>query len=260
MNEKMAAPAAKEEIAGAPGIWFRDPLGTGQCPGCHYPILQRLVSEVLEDMNLADKTIGCSGAGCISLFFFALKVDSTYSAHGRVPDVCTAIKRVRPDALVLSVQGDGDTIAIGTEAIIQAAARGEKFTVIMANNGCYGNTGGQMAPTTLLGQATTTSSQGRDPEFHGYPIRTAELLATLDGVAYIARGSLHSFAHYQRTKKYIRTAFQKQLDKVGFSFVEVISACPPNWKKTPLECLDWIEENAVPAFPLGEIKNVDRLP
>jgi 2-oxoglutarate ferredoxin oxidoreductase subunit beta len=255
----MAKGTSLRQVVGVPKLWFRDPVGAGLwCPGCHAPLVQRLVCEVLEEMGLEGRAIGNSGAGCISLFFFALKIDSTYSAHGRVPDVMTAIKRLRPHCLVFSVQGDGDTFAIGTEAVIQTAARGEKITVIMTNNGCYGNTGGQMAPTTVLGQKLSTCSNGRNSELHGYPIRACELLATLEGTVYCARGAVNNPVNYRRTKGFIKTAFEKQLNNEGFSFVEILCVCPPNWHMTPLESLQWLEEKIIPQMPLGVIKDERR--
>jgi 2-oxoglutarate ferredoxin oxidoreductase subunit beta len=187
-------------------------------------------------------------------------VDWVFGAHGRPGDIATAIKRVSQGKLIVfTYQGDGDCMAIGTEATIHAACRGERISVIMVNNGNYGTTGGQMAPTTLIGQRTTTTPYGRDVKRDGYPMYAPELLAVMRGVAYSARGAVNSPANYQRTKGYIRTAFQKQLDDVGFSFVEILSACPPDWHLTPIQCLKRIEEEIIPQFPLGEFKNVDRI-
>ena len=182
------------------------------------------------------------------------------AAHGRCPDAATGIKRIyhgRP--IVFTIQGDGDCIAIGTESLIHSGARSEKITVIMVNNGNYGTTGGQLAPTTVTGQVTTTTPEGRDPNRDGYPIHAAELVAQIKGTVYSARGAVNTPANFQRTEKYVKTAFQKQIDNVGFSFVEILSACPAGWRKTPLESLKWIEERMIPEFPLGEFKNIDRI-
>lgn len=245
-------------MVGTPRLWVRDPLGSSQCPGCHYPIIQRLFCEVVDEMGIAGDIVASAGAGCACVFFLAMELDSNISAHGRPPDVATAMKRLLPQHIVLTVQGDGDAMAIGTEPLIHAAARAERITVLMLNNCGYAMTGGQMAPTTLLGQHTTTTPGGRKAELHGFPIQTAELLATIRGVVYSARGSVHTPANYQLTKKYVRTAIQKQIDDAGFSFVEIISACPPNWHLSPLESLGFIEEKVIPQFPLGEFKNVDK--
>lgn len=249
---------SRKVVSSNPDIWIREPMCGLYCQGCGYPILQRIMGELLEEMSLTDKAVGCAGAGCVWCFFQALKIDAHHGAHGRPPDVATAIKRLKPHLFVFTVQGDGDAMAIGTEALIQAAARSEKLTVIMANNGGYGNTGGQMAPTSLLGQVTTTTPTGRDPNAHGFPIHTAELMAQLDGVCYSARTALTSPAHYTKTKKVIRTAFQKQLDGAGFSFVELLLPCPTNWHLSPVHSMKWIEERVIPQFPLGEFKNVSK--
>lgn len=252
----MSAVANRVLTAGTPSLWIREPMCSLYCQGCGYPILQRLLCDLMEEMSIGGKAIGCAGAGCVATFFQALNIDAHHGAHGRPPDVATAIKRLRPEAFVFTVQGDGDAIAIGTEPLIQSAARGENITIIMANNGGYGNTGGQMAPTTLLGQVTTTTPEGRKDALHGFPIRVAELMVLLDGVCYSARGSLTSPAHYTRTKKYVKTAFQKQLEGAGLGFVEVLLPCPTNWHLGPLESMKWIEERVMPQFPLGEFKNV----
>ncbi len=197
--------------------------------------------------------------GCHTITGFLVDFDAVLVAHGRAPDVASAIKRTLwGEPIVVTIQGDGDCIAIGIESFIQAAARAERITIIMANNGTYGTTGGQMAPTTIMGQVTTTTPEGRE-EVHGYPIHAAELVAGITGVVYSARGALTTPANYQRTKKYVKNALQKQIDNVGFSFVEILTACPPNWHLPSLDCLGWIEEKMIPAFPLGEFKNVDRI-
>ena len=214
--------------------------------------------ELIEEMEMEDRAVGVAGVGCGFFFNLVMNIDGINTAHGRPPDVATGIKRARPDLLVFTIQGDGDCIAIGAGSLINAAARAERITVIMVNNGNYGTTGGQMAPTTLLGQVTTTTPQGRMPRT-GYPIHVPELLSSIKGVAYCARGALNSPANYQRTKRYIRKALEKQLRDVGFSFVEVLSACPPTWHLSPVESLKWIEEKMIPEFPLGEFKDVEEI-
>jgi len=247
------------KVTGMPSLWVQRPIVIPFCQGCQHGSIGRLICENVEEMGLDDRAILVGGVGCHAVISFMVDFDSVQTAHGRPPDVASAIKRVLPgEPIVMTVQGDGDALSIGTEPLIQAAARAEKITVIVANNGCYGTTGGQMAPTTLIGQKTTTTPEGRNA-IHGFPIRAAELLAGLQGVAYSARGTVSTPANYQRTKKYIKAALQKQVDGVGFSFVEIITACPPNWHLSPLECLRWIDEKVVQQFPLGEFKNVDSL-
>jgi 2-oxoglutarate ferredoxin oxidoreductase subunit beta len=214
-----------------------------------------LLAEVIEELDIGGNTIGVSGVGCSTRMLLPLDIDGITTAHGRPPDVATAIKRsLRPEPIVFTLQGDGDSIAIGAGSLLSAALRGEQFTIIMLNNAIYGTTGGQMAPTTLLGQVTTTTPQGRQSDA-GFPAHVPELLAGIPGVAYAARGTVHTPASYQRTRKYLKTAFQTQIDKVGLSFVEILVACPPNWHLSPIECLTWIEEKMIAEFPLGEFKN-----
>jgi len=228
------------------------------CPGCQHPTAGRIVAEVLEELGIDGKTIAVMGVGCAGGLLFGTNIDLTLPAHGRAPDAASAIKRCRPDTIVWTMQGDGDCIAIGAGPLIGALTRNEKITIIMCNNTNYGTTGGQLAPTTLMGQVTPTSPYGRNAASEGYTVHTAELVATFPGCAYSARGALTSPDNYQRTKKYINTSFQKQIDNVGLSFVEVITACPVNWHKTPVECLKWIEDELLAEFPLGEFKNVQR--
>ncbi|GAG07443.1 unnamed protein product, partial [marine sediment metagenome] len=225
------------------------------CPGCQTPVVARIIAEAFDELGIGDKAIMVAGVGCHGMLLGGVALDRVHALHGRGPDVATGIKRNLPDIIVFTVQGDGDCIAIGAGSLIGAATRGEKITIIMINNTNYGTTGGQLAPTTLVGQVTTTTPQGRDPNVEGYPAHAAELVATFKGVSYSARGALHTAANYQRTKGYIKTAFQKQLDGLGLSFVEVITACPPNWHLTPVQSLAWIKEQVVPEFPLGEFKN-----
>ncbi len=248
----------KQKVAGWP-LLRPSTSGVSYCPGCGYPMVERAIAEVLEDMELAGKTIGIGGAGCHSgLAMRAAETDGMTVPHGRACDIATGMKRYRPDRLIYTVQGDGDAIAIGAEGLINAAGRSEKFTVIMLNNANFGNTGGQMAPTTLTGQVTSTTLGGRT-EYFGYPIHVAELLATVKGVAYAARTTVSSPAGLQRTKRYIKTALQKQIDKVGFSFVEILSMCPADWHLTPFEAIKFLDEKLIGEYPLGEFKNVDKI-
>ncbi len=253
----------KDKVTGRPAIfvreWFADYLWDLFCPGCQIPVAARIIAETLEELGIGDKAIMVGCVGCSGILIGGFDLDKVSPAHGRGPDVATAIKRIYPDTIVFTVQGDGDCIAIGAGPFVGALTRGEKITIIMLNNTNFGTTGGQLGPTTIIGQVTTTSPEGRNPDLEGYPVHTAELAATFKGVAYSARGSLHTPAEYRRTKGYIKTAFQRQLDGVGLSFVEVISACPPNWHLTPVQSLAWIEEKVIPEFPLGEFRNVTHI-
>ncbi|MGR6835243.1 thiamine pyrophosphate-dependent enzyme [Syntrophomonas erecta] len=225
------------------------------CPGCNHGIIHRLCAEVVQEMGLQKKTIGVGSVGCGVFSYEYFNIDGIGPSHGRAPAVATGVKRVHPDRLVFTYQGDGDLAAIGTTEMVHSAVRGENITVIFVNNTLYGMTGGQMAPTTLMGQKTTTTPLGRTREQAGYPFKVAEMLATLDGSAYIARTAVFSPAQVTRTKKAIRRAFETQLDGLGFSMVEVLSACPTNWGLSPLAALKFVEEKMVPVYPLGELKS-----
>lgn len=246
----------KEIVSPAPKTVIVPPPG---CPGCQHPTIGRIIAEVLDELDIADNVIGVTGIGCNAGAIALLNIDVLLGAHGRPPDEATAIKRLCPDAIVFTIQGDGDCISIGAGPFIGALTRGEKITIIMCNNANYGTTGGQQAPTTLINQVTTTTSDGRKAATGGYPAHTAELAAVFKGVAYSARGALNNPANYQRTKKYVKKAFQKQLDGVGLSFVEILSACPPNWHMSPAESLKWINEEMLAEFPVGEFKDVDQI-
>ena len=249
----------KERVAGKTRLWIARPVVIPFCSGCQHSLIGKVICETVEELGIEGRAILVGGVGCHAVISFLVDFDGVQVAHGRAPDVASAMKRVlRGKPIIITIQGDGDCIAIGTEPFIQAAARGERITVIMANNAVYGTTGGQMAPTSIMGQTTATTPEGRQ-EVHGYPIHAAELIVGLKGVAYSARGAFTTPANYQRTKNYVKTALQKQIDDVGFSFVEILSACPPNWHLNPVECVEWIEERMIPEFPLGEFKNVDRL-
>lgn len=226
------------------------------CPGCGHGIVHRLVAEVLEEMELLPIAVGVAPVGCAVFAYNYFNCDMFEAAHGRAPAVATGIKRVHPNFAVFTYQGDGDLASIGTAEIVQAAHRGEKITAIFINNAIYGMTGGQMAPTTLVGQKTTTSQKGRDKEHCGSPIRMAEMLATIEGSAYIERTAVNNTANIIKTKKAIRKAFEAQMARKGFSMVEVLSTCPTNWGKSPVESMTWLEENMIPYYPLGVFKEV----
>ncbi len=227
---------------------------THYCPGCTHGVAHRLVAEVLEEMGLIDRTIGVAPVGCAVFAYNYFDTDFVEAPHGRAPAMATGIKRVLPDRIVFTYQGDGDLASIGMGEIVHAAARGENLTVIFINTANYGMTGGQMAPTTLPGMKTTSSPSGRDVETQGYPIRMAEMLATLDGVGYCVRRSLHDPKNIRLSKKAIRLAFETQARGLGFSIVELLSTCPTNWGMTPVESLKFVEQHMVPAFPLGDYK------
>ncbi len=224
------------------------------CPGCTHGTAHRLVAEVLEEMNVLDRTIGVAPVGCSVFAYNYIDTDFVEAAHGRAPAMATGIKRVLPDRIVFTYQGDGDLASIGMAEIVHAAARGENITVIFINTAIYGMTGGQMAPTTLPGMKTTSSPKGRDVESQGFPIRMAEMLATLDGAGYIVRRSLHDPKNIRLAKKAIRTAFETQLHGLGFSMVELLSTCSTGWGVSPVESLTWLEEHMIPAYPLGDYK------
>jgi 2-oxoglutarate ferredoxin oxidoreductase subunit beta len=230
---------------------------THYCPGCTHGIIHRLVAEAIDELDILDRTIGVAPVGCAVLAYDYFECDMQEAAHGRAPAVCTGIKRVLPDAIVFSYQGDGDLASIGAAEIVHAAARGENITVIFVNNGIYGMTGGQMAPTTLIGHKTTTSPYGRDAAVQGYPLRIAEMLATLEGPAYIERVSVHTPQHVNRAKRAIKRAFANQVERKGFSIVEVLSTCPTNWGMTPVEALQRVADEMIPYYPLGVFKDID---
>ncbi|MFP4456809.1 MAG: thiamine pyrophosphate-dependent enzyme [Clostridia bacterium] len=227
------------------------------CPGCTHGIIHRLVAEAIDDLDIRKKTIGVAPVGCSVFAYNYFNCDMHEAAHGRAPAVATGIKRSLPESIVFTYQGDGDLASIGTAEVIHAAARNENMTVIFINNAIYGMTGGQMAPTTLENQKTTTSPYGRDVSKVGQPIKMSEMLATLEGPAYIARTTVHNNKGINRTKKAIKKAFKNQVDKKGFSMVEVLSTCPTNWGMTPIESMKWVEDNMVKQFPLGVYKDIE---
>jgi len=231
-----------------------DPRVTHYCPGCTHGVAHRLVAEVLDEMGETGNTIGVASVGCSVFAYNYFDIDFVEAAHGRAPAMATGVKRVYPDRMVFTYQGDGDLASIGMGEIVGAASRGEGLTVIFINNANYGMTGGQMAPTTLPGQKTTSSPTGRDTQRQGYPIQTAELLSTLEGSAYVVRRSLHSSREIRRAKKAIRTAFEVQKNGLGFSLVELLSTCPTNWGMTADQARTWIVEHMLDYYPLGDYK------
>jgi len=224
------------------------------CPGCTHGIIHRLIAECIEELGQSDNCIGVAPVGCAVLAYDYFNCDMSEAAHGRAPAVATGIKRVHPDKLVFSYQGDGDLASIGTAEIVHAAARSENISVFFVNNAIYGMTGGQMAPTTLLGQKATTSPHGRDAKVNGGPIRMSELLATIDGAYYIERTMVTDFKSINNTKKAIKKSLQYQMEGKGFSMVEILSTCPTNWGMTPIDAIKWLTENMTANYPLGLVK------
>lgn len=239
-------------------VYHRTPLMTDKalsyCPGCGHGTAHRLIMEVIEEMGLQSQTIGIAPVGCSVLAYEFLDIDMQQAAHGRAPAVATGIKRLLPDKFVFTYQGDGDLAAIGTGETIHACNRGENICIFFVNNGIYGMTGGQMAPTTLPNMRTATSPFGRDVQTMGYPLKITEMIAMLPGTCYVTRQSVHTPANVRKTKKAIEKAVQCQLEKKGLSFVEIVSNCNSGWKMTPIEANKWMEENMFPVFPLGDIK------
>lgn len=227
---------------------------THYCPGCTHGVAHRLVAEVIDELNLTERTIGVAPVGCAVFAYNYFNVDFTEAPHGRAPAMATGVKRVRPNNVVFTYQGDGDLAAIGLAEIMHVAARGENITTIFVNNAIYGMTGGQMAPTTLPGQKTTSSPCGRDVEMMGMPLKMAEIIATLPGTVYAVRRSLHNAKEIIKAKKAVREAFEVQRSGHGFAFVELLSSCPTNWGITPAASMQWIEERMIPYYPLGDYK------
>ncbi|MFR2316450.1 thiamine pyrophosphate-dependent enzyme [Terrisporobacter sp.] len=232
-------------------------VATHYCPGCTHGIIHRLVAESLEEMGLLENAIGVVPVGCSVLAYKYFNVDTQEAAHGRAPAVATGIKRTHPDKFVFTYQGDGDLSSIGMAEIVHAAARGEKISTIFVNNGIYGMTGGQMAPTTLIGQKATTAQNGRDPEINGFPIRVSEMLATLTGAVFVERVSVDTPANVRKAKKAIKKAFQVQQAGLGFGIVEVLSSCPTNWGLAPKDALQWLRDNMMAYYELGNKKDIE---
>jgi 2-oxoglutarate ferredoxin oxidoreductase subunit beta len=229
-------------------------VSTHYCPGCGHGIAHRLIAEIVDELGIRESVIGIAPVGCAVVAYNYWDFDCCEAAHGRALAVATGIKRVRPDNIVFTYQGDGDLAAIGTNETIHAANRGENITVIFINNAIYGMTGGQMAPTTLLGQKTATTPKGRNAKFEGYPLKISEMLAQLKGVKYIERVSLDSPQQVIKAKAAIKEAFQNQMQGLGFSLVEILSSCPTYWGLSPKPALDWIRDVMIKEFPLGKIK------
>lgn len=227
---------------------------THYCPGCTHGVIHKLVAEVLVELGVLGETIGVAPVGCSVLAYDYFNCDMNEASHGRAPAVATGIKRVLPDKVVFTYQGDGDLASIGMAEIVHVAHRSENITTIFVNNAIYGMTGGQMAPTTLIGQKATTAQSGRTVEGMGMPLKISELMATVPGASFIERVSVHNPAAIRKAKKAIKTAFEYQLAGKGFSMVEVLSTCPTNWGLTPVESLTWLEENMIPYYPLGNFR------
>lgn len=225
------------------------------CPGCSHGVVHKLIAEVIDEMGLREITIGIAPVGCAIFAYDYLDIDWQEAAHGRAPALATAVKRLCPDKMVFTYQGDGDLAAIGTAETIHAANRGENIAIIFINNGIYGMTGGQMAPTTLSQMKTSTTPNGRDVNENGHPLKITDLLAQLDGVCLVTRQSVHTAAAVKRAKKMIAKAFQNSLDEKGTSIVEIVSTCNAGWKMTPAGANDWMVENMFPVYPIGDLKN-----
>ena len=228
------------------------------CPGCTHGIIHRLVAEVIDELGIEGRTIGVAPVGCSVFAYNYFECDMQEAAHGRAPAVATGIKRAVKDSIVFTYQGDGDLAAIGTAETVHAAARGENITIIFVNNAIYGMTGGQMAPTSLVGQVTQTTPYGRDTSTQGYPIRVCEMLSQVEGASYLERVAVNNIPNIRKAKKAIKKAFQNQIDGKGFSLIEVLSICPTNWGMSPQESMKWLEENMMPVYPLGVYKDKEQ--
>jgi len=226
------------------------------CPGCSHGVVHKLIGEIIEEMDIQDKTIGIAPVGCAVFAYQYLDIDWQQAAHGRAPALATAVKRLLPDRYVFTYQGDGDLAAIGTAETIHAANRGENITIIFINNGIYGMTGGQMAPTTLQGMKSSTSPTGRDIPRNGFPLNITNLLAQLEGTCYVTRQSVHTVASVRKCKKAIQKGFENSMLNKGTSVIEIVSTCSSGWKMTPADSNDWMVENMFPAYPMGDIKNI----
>lgn len=231
-------------------------VNTHYCPGCSHGVVHKLIAEVIEEMGLEDTAVGVAPVGCAVFAYNYIDIDWVEAAHGRAPAIATAISRLNPGNVVFTYQGDGDLAAIGTAETIHAANRGENIVIVFINNAIYGMTGGQMAPTTLLGQKTATTPYGRQADLNGYPIKISDILAGLDGTCYVTRQSVHTPAAVRKTKSALKKAFQNAMDKRGTSVVEVVSTCNSGWKLTPAQSNEWMVENMFVKYPLGDLKNV----
>ena len=226
------------------------------CPGCSHGTLHKLIAEVIDELQLEHKCIGISPVGCGVFAYDYIDIDWIEAAHGRAPAIASALKRLNPDNMVFTYQGDGDLAAIGTGETIHACNRGENITIIFINNGIYGMTGGQMAPTTLIGMKTATTPEGRDPQLHGFPVKIADMLCHLDGVSYVTRQAVHKPAAVRKAKNALKKAFQKSMDGRGTSFVEIVATCNSGWKMSPVAANRWMEEHMLKQYPLGDLKDI----
>jgi 2-oxoglutarate ferredoxin oxidoreductase subunit beta len=226
------------------------------CPGCSHGVVHKIIGEIIEEMDIQDKTIGIAPVGCAVFAYQYLDIDWQQAAHGRAPALATAVKRLLPDRYVFTYQGDGDLAAIGTAETIHATNRGENITIIFINNGIYGMTGGQMAPTTLEGMKSSTSPSGRDIPRNGYPLNITNLLAQLEGTCYVTRQSVHTVASVRKCKKAIQKGFENSMQNKGTSVIEIVSTCSSGWKLNPVESNKWMVENMFPAYPMGDLKNI----
>lgn len=252
----------KEEIIKPENLVYKKPdllndTPMHYCPGCSHGVVHKLIAEIVEEMGMANKTVAISPVGCAVLAYNYIDIDWQEAAHGRAPAVATAVKRLWPDRLVFTYQGDGDLACIGTCETIHALNRGENIVIIFINNAIYGMTGGQMAPTTLIGMKTATCPYGRDPKIHGFPLKIANIAAQLDGTCYVTRQAVDSVAHIRKAKAAIRKAFDNSMAEKGTSLVEIVSTCNSGWKMSPNKANEWLEENMIPFYPLGDLKNTD---
>ena len=250
----------REEIIRPENLVYKKPellndVPMHYCPGCSHGVVHKLVSEVVAEMGMADRTIAISPVGCAVFAYKYIDVDWQEAAHGRAPALASAVKRLWPDRLVFTYQGDGDLACIGTAETIHALNRGENITIIFINNAIYGMTGGQMAPTTLLGMKTVTCPYGRDPKLHGYPLKMADIAAQLEGTCYVTRQTVHTVAAIRKAKNAIRKAFEYSMQGKGSNLVEIVSTCNTNWRMSPVKANQWMEENMVPYYPLGDLKD-----
>ena len=250
----------REEIIRPENLVYKKPellndVPMHYCPGCSHGVVHKLVSEVVAEMGMTEKTIAISPVGCAVFAYKYIDVDWQEAAHGRAPALASAVKRLWPDRLVFTYQGDGDLACIGTAETIHALNRGENITIIFINNAIYGMTGGQMAPTTLLGMKTVTCPYGRDPKLHGYPLKMADIAAQLEGTCYVTRQSVHNVAAINKAKKALRKAFEYSMQGKGSNLVEIVSTCNTNWRMSPDKANKWMEENMVPYYPLGDLKD-----
>jgi 2-oxoglutarate ferredoxin oxidoreductase subunit beta len=256
MTVNTFAPPANMEVVYERPIALAE-VHTHYCPGCTHGVAHRLLAEAIDELGMQEQAILVASVGCSVFSYNYFDIDACEAAHGRAPAMATGLKRVNPDSLVVTYQGDGDLASIGIAEVIHAATRGENISIIFVNNAIYGMTGGQMAPTSLPGQKTNSSPFGRSTELAGFPIRVSELLSQLDGPSYIVRRSLHDVKNIRKAKKAVKTALQAQINGLGFSMVELLSNCPTNWGMSAEESLEWVENEMIPYYPLGDYKVSD---